>query len=149
MAEPSEPIPQSTFMRPQMTSRQIWLVMVGLLLAMFLAVLDQTVVGTALYTIVRDLDPRNGLSHLSWVITAYLLTSTASQPLYGKISDLYGRKKIFTLAIVLFLFGSVLCGLSHNLTQLIAFRAVQGLGAGGLMSLAMAIIGDMVSPRER
>jgi EmrB/QacA subfamily drug resistance transporter len=139
----------AAFIPPMMNSRQIWLVMIGLLLAMFLAVLDQTVVSTALYTIVRDLDPRNGLSHLSWVITAYLLTSTATQPLYGKMSDLYGRKKIFMLAIVLFLFGSVLCGLSGNLTELIAFRAVQGLGAGGLMSIAMAIIGDMVAPRER
>ncbi|HEV7454761.1 MAG TPA: MDR family MFS transporter [Candidatus Saccharimonadales bacterium] len=132
-----------------MTSRQIWLVMSGLMLAMMLAVLDQTVVSTALWTIVKDLDPVHGLAHLSWVITAYLLTSTASQPLYGKMSDLYGRKKIFMLSIVLFLFGSALCGLSQNLTQLIAFRGVQGLGAGGLMSLAMAIIGDMVSPRER
>jgi EmrB/QacA subfamily drug resistance transporter len=137
------------FLAPAMNNRQIMLVMIGLLLAMFLAVLDQTVVGTALYSIVRELDPRNGLAHLSWVITAYLLTSTATQPLYGKMSDLYGRKKIFTLAIVLFLIGSALCGLSQNLTELIAFRAVQGLGAGGLMSLAMAIIGDMVAPRER
>lgn len=116
---------------------------------MFLAVLDQTVVSTALYTIVRDLDPTHGLTHLSWVITSYLLTSTASQPLYGKMSDLYGRKKIFMLSIVLFLFGSALCGLSQNLTELIGFRAVQGLGAGGLMSLAMAIIGDMIPPRDR
>lgn len=144
------PAPASqAFTLPAMTHKQIMFVMIGLLLAMFLAVLDQTVVGTALYTIVRDLDPKNGLSHLSWVITAYLLTSTATQPLYGKMSDLYGRKKIFTVAIVLFLIGSALCGLSQNLTELIAFRAVQGLGAGGLMSLAMAIIGDMVAPRER
>ncbi len=141
----SEPI----FVAPQMTSRQIWVVMTGLLLAMMLAVLDQTVVSTALYTIVRDLDPLQGLSHLSWVVTSYLLTSTASQPLYGKMSDLYGRKKIFMLSIVLFLAGSMLCGLSQNLTQLIGFRALQGLGAGGLMSLAMAIIGDMIPPRER
>jgi EmrB/QacA subfamily drug resistance transporter len=137
------------FAAPRMDQRQIWLVIIGLLLAMFLAVLDQTVVSTALYTIVRDLDPVGGLSHLSWVITAYLLTSTASQPLYGKMSDLYGRKRIFMLSIVLFLFGSALCGLSRNLPELIAFRAVQGLGAGGLMSLAMAIIGDMIAPRER
>src|SRR4051812_21153063 len=94
------------FKRPDMTNRQIWLVMCGLMLAMMLAVLDQTVVSTALWTIVKDLDPVNGLAHLSWVITAYLLTSTASQPLYGKMSDLYGRKKIFMLSIVLFLFGS-------------------------------------------
>ncbi len=148
MNEQKKPEPPS-FVAPHMNQRQIWFVIIGLLLALFLAVLDQTVVGTALYTIVRELDPVNGLSHLSWVITAYLLTSTATQPLYGKISDLYGRKKIFTLAIVLFLIGSALCGLSQNLTELIAFRAVQGLGAGGLMSIAMAIIGDMIAPRER
>ncbi len=140
---------RESFEVPRMNPRQIWLVIIGLLLAMFLAVLDQTVVGTALYTIVRDLDPVHGLTHLSWVITSYLLTSTASQPLYGKISDLYGRKKIFMISILLFLFGSFLCGASQNLTQLITFRALQGLGAGGLMSLAMAIIGDMVAPRER
>ncbi|HEX7963898.1 MAG TPA: MDR family MFS transporter [Candidatus Saccharimonadales bacterium] len=145
----STPASAPTFTPPMMNQRQIIFVMIGLLLAMFLAVLDQTVVGTALYTIVRDLDPVHGLTHLSWVITAYLLTSTASQPLYGKMSDLYGRKKIFTLSIVLFLFGSALCGLSQNLTELIVFRGIQGLGAGGLMSLAMAIIGDMVAPRER
>jgi EmrB/QacA subfamily drug resistance transporter len=137
------------FHAPNMTPRQIRLVMSGLLLAMLLAVLDQTVVSTALWTIVRDLDPAHGLSHLSWVITSYLLTSTASQPLYGKMSDLYGRKQIFMLSIGLFLFGSALCGLSQNLTELIAFRGLQGLGAGGLMSLAMAIMGDMISPRER
>jgi len=137
------------FIPPRMTPREIWLVMGGLMLAMMLAVLDQTVVSTALYTIVRDLDPLHGLAHLSWVVTAYLLTSTASQPLYGKMSDLYGRKKIFMLSIVLFLIGSMLCGFSQNMGQLIGFRAVQGLGAGGLMSIAMAIIGDMVAPRER
>ncbi|HSW66852.1 MAG TPA: MDR family MFS transporter [Bacillota bacterium] len=132
-----------------MTKRQIGWVITGLMLAFFLAVLDQTVVGTALYTIVRDLDPINGLAHLSWVITSYLLTSTASQPLYGKMSDLYGRKKIFMVSILLFLIGSFLCGASQSLIQLIAFRAIQGLGAGGLMSLTMTIIGDMVAPRER
>jgi EmrB/QacA subfamily drug resistance transporter len=139
----------AAFMPPPMRPGQIWWVMGGLTLTMFLAVLDQTVVSTALWTIVRELDPVNGLAHLSWLITAYLLTSTASQPLYGKISDLYGRKKIFMLSIVLFLIGSALCGFAQNLTELIAFRAVQGLGAGGLISLVMAIIGDLVSPRER
>jgi EmrB/QacA subfamily drug resistance transporter len=139
----------AAFTRPHMTKRQIWWVMAGLMLTMLLAVLDQTVVSTALWTIVKELDPTNGLNHMSWLITAYLLTSTASQPLYGKISDLYGRKKIFMTSIVLFLIGSALCGFADNLTQLIFFRAVQGLGAGGLMSLAMAIIGDMVAPRER
>lgn len=137
------------FHRPQMNQRQINFAVGGLMMAMFLAVLDQTVVSTALWTIVRELDPVNGLNHLSWLITAYLLTSTASQPLYGKISDLYGRKKIFMVSIVLFLLGSALCGFAQNLTMLIIFRAIQGLGAGGLMSLAMAIIADMIPPRER
>jgi EmrB/QacA subfamily drug resistance transporter len=118
----------------------------GLLLGMFLAALDQTIVATALPTIVGDL---GGLDHLSWVVTAYLLTSTASTPLYGKISDLYGRKILFQTAIVVFLVGSALSGLSQSMGELIAFRAVQGLGAGGLMALALAIIGDIVSPRER
>lgn len=141
--------PEAQFERPNMTQRQITLAITGLMMAMFLSVLDQTVVGTALWTIVKDLDPVNGLTHMSWLITAYLLTSTASQPLYGKMSDMYGRKKIFMLSIVIFLLGSALCGLSQNLTELIAFRALQGIGAGGLMSLAMAIIADMIPPRER
>jgi EmrB/QacA subfamily drug resistance transporter len=147
--ESSKTFDTPVFHAPRMTSRQIWLVISGLMLAMLLAVLDQTVVSTALWTIVKDLDPVNGLTHLSWLIAAYLLTSTASQPLYGKISDIYGRKPIFMSAIGLFLFGSALCGLAQNMTELIAFRALQGLGAGGLMSLAMAIIGDMIPPRER
>jgi EmrB/QacA subfamily drug resistance transporter len=113
---------------------------------MFLAALDQTVVSTALPTIVGDL---NGASHLSWVVTAYLLASTVSTPLWGKLGDLYGRKVFFQAAIVLFLVGSALAGLSHSMIELIAFRAVQGLGGGGLMIGAMTIIGDVVSPRER
>jgi EmrB/QacA subfamily drug resistance transporter len=137
------------FTAPKMTRKQITLVMSGLMLVMLLAVLDQTVVSTALWTIVKDLDPRHGINHLSWVITAYLLASTATQPLYGKISDIYGRKPVFMIAIVLFLLGSAVCGLSQNMTELIFFRGLQGLGAGGLMSLVMAIIGDMISPRER
>jgi EmrB/QacA subfamily drug resistance transporter len=137
------------FIMPKMSKRDILLAMSGLMLAMLLAVLDQTVVSTALWTIVKELDPVHGLSHLSWVITAYLLTSTATQPLYGKLSDLYGRKKIFMVSIVLFLIGSALCGQAGNLTELIVFRALQGIGAGGLMSLAMAIMADMVAPRER
>jgi MFS family permease len=128
------------------THREILIVFSGLMLGMLLAAIDQTIVSTALPTIVGEL---GGLDHLSWVVTAYLLTSTASTPLYGKLGDLYGRKKLFQLAIVIFLVGSVLAGLSQNMVQLIAFRAVQGLGAGGLMSLGMAIIGDLVSPRER
>lgn len=148
-ATPEATAAELEFHRPQMNKRQINFAITGLMMAMFLAVLDQTVVSTALWTIVRELDPVNGLSHLSWLITAYLLTSTASQPLYGKISDLYGRKKIFMTSIAIFLIGSALCGLAQNLTMLIAFRALQGLGAGGLMSLVMAIIGDMIPPRER
>jgi MFS family permease len=120
--------------------------MSGLMLGMLLAALDQTIVSTALPTIVGDL---GGLEHLSWVATAYLLTSTASTPLYGKISDLYGRKPVFQFAIVVFLIGSALAGFSQNMEQLIAFRAIQGIGAGGLMALVFAIIGDIIPPRER
>ena len=112
----------------QLSHRQILVVFSGLMLGMFLAALDQTIVATALPTIVGEL---GGLDHLSWVVTAYLLTSTASTPLYGKISDLYGRKIMFQTAIVVFLVGSALSGLSQNMGQLIGFRAIQGLGAGG------------------
>ncbi|HUC90038.1 MAG TPA: MDR family MFS transporter [Patescibacteria group bacterium] len=145
----ADAVEQEPFRKLTMNKRQIGFAMVGLMLAMLLAVLDQTIVSTALWTIVRDLDPANGLAHMSWLVTAYLLASTATQPLYGKMSDLYGRKKIFMLSIVLFLFGSALCGLSQNMMQLILFRGVQGLGAGGLMSLSMAIIGDMIPPNRR
>jgi len=129
-----------------LSHRQILMVFSGLLLGMFLAALDQTIVGTALPTIVNSL---HGLNHLSWVVTAYLLTSTISTPLYGKLSDQFGRKGIFQFAIVVFLVGSALAGLSQNMAQLIAFRGIQGLGAGGLMAMAMTIIADVVSPRER
>ncbi len=129
-----------------MSHRQIQIVFSGLMLGMLLAALDQTIVSTALPTIVGSL---GGLDHLSWVVTAYLLTSTVSTPLYGKISDLYGRKLIFQVAIVIFLVGSMLSGLAQNMNELIAFRGLQGLGGGGLMSLAMTIIADIVSPRER
>ena len=118
----------------------------GLLLAMLLASLDQTIVATALPTIVRDL---GGLDQLSWVVTAYLLGATVTMPLWGRASDLYGRKPLFLAAIVVFLTGSALSGAAQDLTQLIAFRALQGLGAGGLMTLAMAIVAEIVSPRER
>jgi EmrB/QacA subfamily drug resistance transporter len=128
------------------THREILTIFSGLMLGMLLAAIDQTIVSTALPTIVGDL---GGLDHLSWVVTAYLLTSTASTPLYGKLGDLYGRKRLFQAAIVVFLAGSLLAGASQNMAQLIGFRAVQGLGAGGLMSLAMAIIGDIVAPRQR
>src|SRR5580693_5402173 len=118
----------------------------ALMLAILLAALDQTIVATALPTIVGDL---GGLSHLSWVITAYLLATTVSAPLWGKLGDQYGRKRLFQAAIVIFLIGSALCGLSRNMFELIAFRALQGLGGGGLIVLAQAIVGDVVSPRER
>jgi EmrB/QacA subfamily drug resistance transporter len=118
----------------------------GLMAGMFLAALDQSIVGTALPQIVSEF---NSLDKLSWVVTAYLLTSTASTPLWGKISDLYGRRPLFIAAIVTFLAGSVLSAMSQNIEMLIAFRAVQGLGAGGLMSLAFATIGDVIPPRER
>ncbi|MER7520754.1 MFS transporter [Streptomyces sp. NPDC126499] len=118
----------------------------ALLLGMLLAALDQTIVSTALPTIVSEL---GGMEHLSWVVTAYMLASTAATPLWGKLGDQYGRKKLFQGAIVLFLIGSALCGIAQNMPQLIAFRALQGLGGGGLMVLSMAIVGDLVSPRER
>ncbi|MFF3497826.1 DHA2 family efflux MFS transporter permease subunit [Streptomyces sp. NPDC003247] len=123
------------------------LVSIGaLLLGMLLAALDQTIVSTALPTIVSEL---GGLEHLSWVVTAYLLASTAATPLWGKLGDQYGRKRLFQTAIVIFLLGSALCGTAQDMPQLIAFRAVQGLGGGGLMVLSMAIVGDLVPPRER
>ncbi|MGW2236116.1 DHA2 family efflux MFS transporter permease subunit [Streptomyces sp. NPDC001759] len=123
------------------------LVSIGaLLLGLLLAALDQTIVSTALPTIVSDL---GGLEHLSWVVTAYLLASTAATPLWGKLGDQYGRKRLFQTAIVIFLIGSALCGMAQNMPQLIAFRALQGLGGGGLIVLSMAIVGDVVPPRER
>jgi EmrB/QacA subfamily drug resistance transporter len=140
------PVPAAPGAGGTLTHRQVLVVLVGLLLGMLLAALDQTIVATALPTIVGDL---HGLNHLSWVVTAYLLTSTVSTPLYGKISDLYGRKNIFQAAIVIFLVGSILSGLSQNMGELIGFRALQGLGAGGLIALAMTIVADIVSPRER
>jgi len=125
---------------------RILVILGALMLGMFLAALDQTIVATALPTIAGDL---HGLNHLSWVVTAYLLTSTISTPLWGKLGDLYGRKKLFQAAIVIFLAGSALSGLSQDMAQLIGFRALQGIGAGGLMVGAQAIIGDLVSPRQR
>lgn len=128
-------------------SRRTVLVAIGaLLLGMLIAALDQTIVATALPTIVSDL---GGLDHLSWVVTAYLLAATAATPLWGKLGDQYGRKKLFQTAILIFLVGSVLCGIAQNMPQLIGFRAIQGLGGGGLMVLSMAIVGDIVPPRDR
>ena len=129
-----------------LSGRALRTIFAALMLGMFLAALDQTIVSTALPTIVGDL---GGLNHLSWVVTAYLLASTVSTPLYGKLGDMYGRKPVFQAAIVIFLVGSVLAGLSQTMIQLIGFRALQGAGAGGLIVGAQAIIGDIVPPRER
>ncbi|WP_128980109.1 MDR family MFS transporter [Streptomyces roseicoloratus] len=126
--------------------RSVVVAMGALLLGMLLAALDQTIVSTALPTIVSEL---GGMEHLSWVVTAYMLASTAATPLWGKLGDQYGRKRLFQAAIVIFLIGSALCGIAQNMPQLIGFRAIQGLGGGGLMVLSMAIVGDLVSPRER
>lgn len=126
--------------------RDLYVVLGALMLAMLLAALDQTIVSTALPTIVSDL---GGLNHLAWVVTAYLLAATASTPLWGKLGDQYGRKRLFQTSIVIFLAGSALCGLARDMTELIVFRGVQGLGGGGLMVLAVAIVGEVVPPRER
>src|SRR5438067_9254087 len=131
---------------PRLAKRQIAMLMGGLMTGILLAALDQTIVGTALPTIVGKL---GGLSHYSWVVTGYLLASTASTPLYGKVSDLYGRRPILIFAISTFLVGSLLAGASQNMTELILTRAVQGLGAGGLMTLAFTIVSDVMAPRER
>src|SRR5215217_5978673 len=142
MATAAAPSPSaSAAERPRLA-----VVMGGLMLVMLLASLDQTIVSTALPTIVGEL---GGLEHLSWVVTAYLLAVTAVTPLYGKLGDLYGRKIVLQGALVLFLIGSALCGLAQGMIELILFRAIQGLGGGGLMVSAQAAIGDVVSPRER
>src|SRR3954466_10608830 len=125
---------------------RVRLIFVALLLVLLLAALDQTIVSTALPTIVGDL---GGISHLSWVVTAYLLSATIAGPLYGKLGDLYGRKLVLQVAIVLFLIGSALCGLSQSMAELIGFRTLQGLGAGGLIVVTFAVIGDVIPPRER
>src|SRR5579862_9624906 len=127
-------------------SRSVLVAFTGLMLVMLMAALDQTIVSTALPTIVGDL---GGLNHISWVVTAYLLAQTAVMPVYGKLGDMFGRKVVLQVALVIFLIGSALCGLSQSLAELVAFRAIQGLGGGGLMVGAMAAIGDVVSPRER
>lgn len=129
-----------------MRQRGLGLIIIALMLGMLLAALDQTIVSTALPTIVSDL---GGLEQLSWVVTGYMLASTVSTPLWGKLGDQFGRKKLFIAAIVIFLIGSALCGLSQSMGQLIAFRSLQGLGGGGLMVLAQAIVGDVVSARDR
>src|SRR5712672_1306359 len=126
--------------------RQILIVFSGLLLVMLLAALDSTIVSTALPTIVGEL---GGLEHLGWVVTGYLLAQTIVTPVYGKLGDLYGRKTVLQSAILLFLAGSALCGLSQNMMQLILFRAIQGLGGGGLTVTTQAVVGDIVAPRDR
>src|SRR3954447_21883897 len=126
--------------------RRFLAVLGSLMMVMLLAALDQTIVSTALPTIVRDL---GGIDHLSWVVTAYLLAVTIVTPLYGKLGDLYGRKRVLQAALVIFLAGSALCGAAQSMSELIAFRAIQGIGGGGLMVSAQAAIGDVVSPRER
>lgn len=128
------------------THRRVLVIFSALLLGMVLAALDQTIVATALPTIVGDL---GGPEQLAWVVTSYLLATTVSTPLYGKLGDLFGRKRLFLVAITIFMVGSVLCGLATSMPTLIAFRIVQGAGAGGLIVLGQAIIADVVSPRER
>ena len=142
MTEASEAVPS----QPTAPAPRVRLIFGALMLVLLLASLDQTIVSTALPTIVGDL---HGLNHISWVVTAYLLASTVSGPVYGKLGDLYGRKLVLQFAIVLFLVGSALCGLSQNMTQLIGFRALQGLGAGGLLVTTIAVVGDIVPPRDR
>ncbi|TIC80751.1 MDR family MFS transporter [Nocardioides sp. GY 10127] len=141
MATTAEPAPSGEY-----THAQILTIMSGLMLGMFLAALDQTIVSTAIRTIADDL---NGLSIQAWATTAYLITSTITTPIYGKLGDLYGRKRLFMTAITIFVVGSALCSLATSMYSLAAYRALQGLGAGGLFTLVLAIIGDVVSPRER
>ena len=129
-----------------LSHRQIVTILIGLMAGMFLAALDQTIVATSVRTIADDL---KGLNEQAWATTAYLITSTIVTPLYGKLSDIYGRKKFFVAAITIFVIGSMMCSFADSMKQLALFRAVQGLGAGGLFSLALAIIGDIVPPRER
>ncbi|MCX4630086.1 MFS transporter [Streptomyces sp. NBC_01443] len=144
-ADPA-PHPQKSGPAAEHTSREVLVSIGALLLGLLIAALDQTIVSTALPTIVSEL---GGMAHLSWVVTAYMLAATAATPLWGKLGDQYGRKKLFQGAIVLFLIGSALCGLAQDMPQLIGFRALQGLGGGGLIVLSMAIVGDIVPPRER
>src|ERR1700690_1936735 len=139
-------MPEGFSEMPPASPAEVRTVLAGLMLALMLASLDQNIVGVALPRIVSDL---GGLSHLSWVVTSFMLASTTTTPLYGKLSDMYGRKPLFIAAILIFLVGSSLCGLSSSMTQLIVFRGIQGLGAGGLITLAMTTIADLVAPRER
>ncbi|MGH2495797.1 MAG: MFS transporter [Ktedonobacteraceae bacterium] len=132
--------------QPRFTRRETILTMIGVLMVMLLASLDQTIVSTAMPRVIADL---HGFDRYTWVSTAYLLTSTVTVPIYGKLSDMFGRKPIFLFGIVLFLIGSALSGASQGMNELIAFRAFQGLGAGALMPIAIAVVGDLFTPRER
>jgi EmrB/QacA subfamily drug resistance transporter len=138
--------PSTTETSAEFTHRQVITILLGLMMGMFLAALDQTIMATATRTIADDL---HGFNLQAWATTAFLITSTISTPLYGKLSDIYGRRPFFLFAIAVFIVGSMLCGLSQNMYELASFRAIQGVGAGGLMSMALAIIGDIVPPRER
>src|SRR5216684_5003589 len=132
--------------QPRFTPRETILTMIGVLMVMLLASLDQTIVSTAMPRVIADL---HGFDRYTWVSTAYLLTSTVMVPIYGKLSDLFGRKPIFLFGIVVFLIGSALSGASQSMNELIAFRALQGIGAGALMPIAIAVVGDLFTPRER
>ena len=132
--------------QPRFSRRETLLTMFGVLMVMLLASLDQTIVSTAMPRVIADL---HGFDRYTWVSTAYLLTSTVMVPIYGKLSDLFGRKPIFLFGVVVFLIGSALSGASQSMDQLIAFRALQGIGAGALMPIAIAIVGDLFTPRER
>ncbi|MBV9259517.1 MAG: MFS transporter, partial [Ktedonobacteraceae bacterium] len=145
LAQASAPSSQNIDM-PRYTRREILSTMTAVLLVMLLASLDQTIVGTAMPHIVSDLQ---GFDRYTWVTTAYLLTSTVMVPIYGKLSDLFGRKPVFLIGVVLFLVGSAASGAAQSMNQLIAFRAFQGLGAAALMPIAIAVIGDLFTPRER
>jgi len=136
----------TTTAKPETDRRDTLVVFGGLLLAMFISALDQTITATALPTIAGDLGQ---LTELSWVVTVYVLAAAATTPVWGKLSDQFGRRVLLRAAIGIFLIGSALSGLAANIGELIAFRAVQGIGAGGVMTLAMATVGDIVSPRER
>src|ERR1700761_6743631 len=142
----TEPPPAADTPASGTPAQSVRVVFAALMLVMLLASLDQTIVSTALPTIVGEL---GGLAHLSWIVTAYLLATTIVTPLYGKLGDLLGRKVVLQSAIVLFLIGSALCGMSRSMLELILFRVIQGLGGGGLMVTAIATVGDIVSPRER
>jgi EmrB/QacA subfamily drug resistance transporter len=144
--ERGEPVTTTAVEKPPLSHREIMVIFSGLMAGMFLAALDQSIVGTAMKTIVTDL---GGADQVTWTVAAYLIASTVSTPLYGKLSDQFGRRPVFQFVIAVFLVGSLLGGLSQNMTMLVLARAIQGLGGGGLMSLAFTIIGDIVSPRER